>query len=310
MKKRMYALVLFLILTACAQQGQTEEPQTQEFRYGTEGILLRFAPNLPPPVLFDTEPFHALLEIENRGTYSVGNPGDRIYLSGFDPTNIQGIDSSGIPIPPLEGRGPFIPEGGFDTLSFRGRIRSLYDKRIDKYDATLLATACYGYETVASANVCVDPNPFAPTSQQKICTPTSVGTGSQGAPIGVTSVDVTAAPGRTRFAITIQNLGAGDVFRYGGQFLNNCNPYSGGLSFEDLGYIQVADVSISGTSILQTCKPLDTTGHLRLSGGLGTLYCEFTQPVGQSAYTTPLNVVLRYGYRESIIQNIQIRPTS
>lgn len=309
MKKRLVLLCLLLV-AACAQQPTDQENQPEDFRHGTEGLSMRFGTNLPPARLFDTEPFHALLEIENRGTYNLGKPGDKIYLSGFDPTIIQGIDTTGISIPVLEGRGAFLPQGGFDTVNFRGRLRSLYDKRIDKYDATLLATACYGYETVASASVCIDPNPFAPTRQQKICTPAAVATGSQGAPIAVTSVDVDAAPSRTRFTITVQNLGGGDVFRQGGQFLNKCNPNSGGLSYEDVDYVQVADVTISDQSIKQSCKPLDATGHLRLPNGIGTLYCELTSMTGQSPYTTPLNIVLRYGYRQSITQYIEIRPVS
>jgi len=309
MKKRTIILSLLLILTACGQ-GTTEEQQPQDFRTGTEGLTFRFAPNLPPPRLYDTETFSALIEVENRGTYDLGGVGDAIFLSGFDATIIQGIDTYGKPIPLLEGRGPFIPQGGFDTINFKGTLRSLYDKRIDKYQATLLATACYGYETVASANVCIDPNPYAPTRQQKICTPSTVSTGSQGAPIAVTSVEVNPSPGRTRFKINIQNVGIGDVFRYGGQFLANCNPHSAGLTYEEVDYVRVADVTISGLSIRQSCKPLDSTGHLRLTNGAGALYCEFTQMRGQSTFTTPLNVILDYGYRQSLTQQLEIRPTA
>ncbi|HLF54642.1 MAG TPA: hypothetical protein VI612_02895, partial [Candidatus Nanoarchaeia archaeon] len=116
MKKSVLVIIGLLILASCAAQQPAGKPQPQEFRSGSEGLRLAFATNLPPPTLFDTEPFNALIEIENRGTYDVGGPGDKIYLSGFDPTIIQGIDAFGKQIPPLEGRGPFVPQGGFDTL--------------------------------------------------------------------------------------------------------------------------------------------------------------------------------------------------
>jgi len=312
MKKSVWFLLALLLLGACAGgvARKGEKPQPQTYRSGTEGLRITFATNLPPFILYDTEPFSTLIEIENRGTYDVGGPGDKIYISGFDPTLIQGISTYGEQIPPIEGRGPFVSQGGFDTVNFRGTIRSLYDKKIDKYKATILATACYTYETVASANVCIDPNPFAPTTKAKVCIPASVGLGSQGAPIAVTNVEVEPAPGRTRFVINVHNSGSGDVFRFSPQSLEHCSPYGLGLGYEEVDYVQVADVTISDVSIRPSCKPLDATGHIRLVNGVGKLYCEYTQPRGQSPYTTPLNVILKYGYRQAVSRPIEIRPVA
>ncbi len=311
MKKSVLIVLFLILLVACtgAKKGQT--PQPTEFRSGTQGVYMQFVTNLPPPKVFDREPLNVMLQVENRGTAPVGFTGvDRIYLSGFDNTIITGIPIDGVDIPLMEGRGPYMPQGGIDTVSFMGRIQPLGAKRIDKYQPTLLATACYHYETIASAQVCIDPNPYAPTSAAKVCTPTTVGTGSQGAPIAISSVEVTASPEKSRFKISISNVGGGDVFRAGVRYLNSCSPYAGGLGFNELDFLRVTDVIISGQSIKESCKPLDRESHIRLTNGQAQLYCEFDAPPGQSTFLTPLEILLDYGYRQSIFRQVDIRPVS
>lgn len=305
MKKSVLLVLFLLVLVSCARKST--EPQVTDFRYGTEGIRMEFVQNLPPPRLFDREPFNVMIQVENRGTTTIGQQDGSIFLSGFDNTIITGINTNGIPIPEVEGRGPFIPKGGINVVNFKGVIQSLSGKRIDKYQPTILATACYHYETVASAQVCIDPNPYAATSQQRVCSPGTISPGSQGAPIAVTSVQVDPSPGKTRFTINIQNVGGGDVFKFGGQYLNKCSPYDAGLGFDEIDFVLVADVSISGTK-LAGCKPVDNQGFVRLANGMASLYCEYSGMLGQSAYLTPLNIILRYGYRQSIARPIEIRP--
>jgi len=308
MKKSVSAVFLLLVLMACAKTSTTQ-PQPIDFRTGTQGLRMTFIPNLPPPKLFDREPFNVMIQIENLGTSTLQSP-DAIYLSGFDPTIITGISTYGKPMPALDGRGPFMPQGGIDTVSFTATIASLSGRRIDKYAPTILATACYHYETVASAQVCIDPNPYAPTSVQRVCTPSAVSLGSQGAPIAITNVEVQPSPGKTRFKINIQNTGGGDVFKAGPQYLQKCNPYNPGLSFNEIDFVQLLDASVSGQSITTSCKPLDNDGHIRLTNGQASLFCETSDLLGNAPYITPLNIVLGYGYRQSISTNIEIRPIS
>jgi len=308
MKKSVLVLFFLLVLIGCAGR-KAEQPQPVDFRTGTQGLYLSFVSNLPPPKLYDREPLNIMVQVENKGTETVG-PGDVVFLSGFDTSIITDIPLQGVDIPTLEGRGPFLPQGGVDTISFRGRIQPFSSRRIDRYVPTLLLTACYHYETIASAQVCIDPNPFAPTSIQKVCTPSTVSTGSQGAPIAVTSVEVEAAPQKTRFKINVQNVGGGDVFRAGADALRKCSPYAAGLTFDEVDFIRLADVSISNIHITETCKPRDNSGHLRLVNGQASIYCEYGAPPEQSPFLTPLNIVLQYGYRQSIARQVEIRAVS
>lgn len=301
------SVLSLLLLVACqptAPQSR-EEAFVREFRVGNQGLSLRFVPNLPPQRLFSGEAFGALVEIENRGTYIVGGPGDKVHLAGFDPTIITGISSFGEQIPLLEGRTQYLPQGGLGSISFEGVTRLLQDR----YPVTLIASACYGYETRAFANVCIDPNPYAPRVRQRVCVPQNVGLGGgQGAPIAVNRVEVLASPGITRFKIHVQNVGGGEVFRQGTQYLAKCSPYSEGIAYDEIDYVELTDVIVSGVSLKHSCKPLDR-GHIRLNKGVGMAFCEFALPRGAAAYMTPVTIVLRYGYRNTIMHQMEILPT-
>ncbi len=302
------AAALILLITACTGIGQTKDKEgqlyTQEYRTGTAGLGISFVQNLPPARLFDTDQFNAMILVENKGAFTVGGPGDKVYISGFDQTIITGINTWGADIPVLEGKSQFVPTGSSDNVHFKGLISPLRQKNIDKYPFTVLATACYSYETIATANICIDPNPYA-TNVRKVCTPTSVSLGGgQGAPIAVTIIETDASPGRTRIKIQIQNLGTGDVFRYGTDYLAKCSPSSPPLAFDEIDYVELVEVIVSGVSIKPTCKPLDKN-HIRLTSGKGTAFCEFTTS-GQDAYTTPMTIKLRYGYRNVIYQTMQV----
>jgi hypothetical protein len=294
-----------LALVACQPAGRTE-PKPQDFRSGTQGLVLEFVPNVPPFRIYDTEQaFNAQLVVHNRGAFEVGGPGDRVYLAGFDPNVITGIPTTGVQIPRIEGKSAFNSQGGQDVVTFQGGIRVI---TADKLPLPLQATACYSYETQASANVCVDPNPFAPTVRQRACVPANAGTGSQGAPIAVTNVELEARPQKTLFKVNVANVGGGDVFRYGGEYLVKCSPFlppESSLRFDEIDHVDVVDVQVSGRSILQTCKPLDR-GTLRLTGGSGSFFCELGNIPAGPAYVTPLTVTLRYGYRNVISKQAEL----
>src|SRR3989344_5145407 len=143
--KKSVVVLLFLLLS-CTQfnQGTEQKQPNTNFRTGSQGLLMQFLPNLPPPRIFDRDPFNVVLQIENMGTSKIGGL-DRVYISGFDHNIITGTGTDGIIIPPLEGRSQYITRGGTDALIFKGTIRSLTEKRIDRYDPLILATACYNY---------------------------------------------------------------------------------------------------------------------------------------------------------------------
>ncbi len=298
-------LCIALVLASC--QARKTEKADEDFRTGSDGLTINFLQNLPPARIYDEDEFNAAVEIANRGATEVGGVNDKIYLGGFDHSLITGVSTYGQAIPLLEGKSAFNPKGTFDYINFKATISDLSSKSIDSYPFDLIATACYDYRTLASANVCIDPDPFAPTAKQKICIPQNVGLGSQGAPIAVSKVDVEAAPGKTRFKIYITNAGGGIAFKDGANYLAKCSPYDpkGLDSFSEIDHIQLKKIEVSGVSILSSCKPLDNN-YLRLVNGNGFVICEFKAPRGAAAYATPLVIELGYGYRNSASKRIEI----
>ncbi|MBS3128315.1 hypothetical protein J4410_04175 [Candidatus Woesearchaeota archaeon] len=298
-------LIALVLLSSCTfiGGGKREQALTTEFRTGTQGLTMRFLPSLPPQRLFDNEGFVAMLEVENRGSFPIGGGIDRVYLSGFDPSLITGVPIGGEPLLDIEGRSVFNPnQGGIDTVEFRANIRPL-GPQTDKYATTLLATACYGYKTVATANVCIDPDPFSRTSEQKACVAGgTTSLGSQGAPVAVTQVQIEPSPSRTVFRIFIQNVGGGTPIR-DVTLLNKCSPYDAyGLEFDEVEYVSLESVEVAG--VQPRCKPQQ---EIRLTNGQGIIVCHLDHSFGRAAaFYSPLNIVLRYGYRSTIQTPLEV----
>jgi hypothetical protein len=296
-------ILLLLVLVSCQGQQRPEGADKAlpiaDFRTGGQGLVMNFAPNLPPTTLYETEGFNTIIELENRGASNL-EVGNKIYLSGFDPRIITGIPRDGISIPTIEGKNQYNLQGGFDQVAFSGTIARLQG---DTYPTPVMATACYHYETIAAETVCIDSDPFGPRLESKVCTPTNVGAGTQGAPISVNNIEVDARPGKTIFRIRISNVGGGDVFRK--NVIQKCNPSSAAkLGFEDIDYVELTSVEVGGLSITPTCKPLDTN-HIPLRNGQGVVTCEMPT-TGSSAYVTPIIIKLRYGYRDVIRRDTTI----
>jgi len=205
----------------------------------------------------------------------------------------------------LGGRSSINPEGGFDMMEFKG---SIYTSGIviEKYEPVILATLCYPYATKASPSVCIDPFPFD-EKQKKVCKIGSQTLASQGAPIAITSIDEEASSTKIQFKINLKNAGKGDIIKI--DSLDGCNP-TGGQSLErnDFDRIELVRAD-AGLSTLR-CGPFtEGNGIIRLNNGQGFIICSLDKESYQdtkSAYTTPLNLEFRYGYRTTASRPIKI----
>lgn len=308
MKKSVMVILLLLIVACVPQQKKEETPQPGDFRTGTQGLAMDFLPNMPPAITYDKSDINIMLQVENKGTSEILPAGLTLFLSGFDYKIIQIANlnlGQKITSTKLDARSQFVTRGGIDALTWTGKIEDLSLMNVDKYNPLILATACYQYDTIANAQVCIDPNPFTSTNIQKVCTPAAVTLGSQGAPIAVTSVQVETQPQKTRFTINIQNVGGGTVFK--DTAMVTCNPYSKGLSFGEVDLVKLVEVKASDKDLTAGCKGA-TNNYVRLTNGAGQIFCEFT-PSSDQAFITPLTIKLTYGYRQSIAKPIEIRST-
>jgi len=96
--------------------------------------------------------------------------------------------------------------------------------------------------------------------------------------------------------------------------LNRCSPLGGGiLDRKDFDRVILESVKIGNVDMLKTgqCSPFadGTDNIVKLFNGEGFIICTLNvRDLGsiQSAYTSPLNIELRYAYRSTISKSIEI----
>jgi hypothetical protein len=159
---------------------------------------------------------------------------------------------------------------------------------------------CYNYMTKASVDVCIDPSPNK-LNVREVCTPGTTGTGSQGAPVAITSVESVPQKGKARFVISISNVGGGDIIR--DSVIDNCID-TAEVEREDFDKVILDDVALGA-------EPLDCTPaigeEVRISNGKGVIVCKaFIGDETLPAYKSILQVSLSYGYKKSIEKVVRI----
>ena len=315
MRKIILITFIFLLFLSFGCTPKTED--SVDYRKGTQGIVMNFMEDMPPAKMYDNMPIDLVVEIRNKGAYpqpnpitgwaiNVINPNAKgigtLYLSGFDDKIVTGMPKQ-MKIPELEGKTSYNLEGGFDTVLFHGNIVDLSSRKIDtNYNAEFLVISCYNYETIAYQTVCIDPDPYSIKQKTKVCTvpPSYSLSGGQGAPVAVTKIEETTLANKIQFIIYIKNVGSGKVIDK--NRLNIDCPYS--LSSENLDKVYVSG-RVSGYSL--SCKPRNP---ITLTKGERIVVCTIPKPtMSKSAYTTPLQIKLEYGYSSSIQRSVEILNT-
>lgn len=323
MKKRLiFALFLILLIMISGCKGKKDTKKAlEEVRTGTQGLIITFLANNPPPTIHVEESapntFDVILELRNKGAHpETGSLQGLLYLSGFDPKIVSFGDT---PIQPLndkalEGKSSINPNGGLDLVKFEGKV-DYGNLKVERYEPTLLATACYKYFTIAEPSVCIDPDPYSTANQKKVCQVQDIALSNQGAPVAVTSIKEEAFAKKTQFRITMKNVGGGDVIV--DDKLERCGPTGDKIGREDVDKVKLLSVK-AGINAL-SCGPftdgeagtLRPTGYVRLINGEGSVICElYSDQYGaesKTAYTTPMAITLGYIYRNTAERKILIK---
>jgi len=291
-------LMFSLVLLGCSG-SQVQRSETYVDLYtGTRGVELSFVSNAPPSQIFASPnaQLNFIVEVRNRGVYPTYG---RIYLGGYDP-NIIPIRDNVVDFGPIEGKTEYNLDGGYDTVEFEAYSINM-PEGLDRLNQPFSLTAIYDYETVATALVCVDPNPYAPVQPTvKTCIPNTVQlSGGQGAPVAVSYIEVQSTGEKAFFKIHVANSGDGSVVVAGEQ-----DPYEVRDDIERINKVYY-DVTLSGLN--GECKP---GNPLRLTNEQGIIFCEFPIPADRNdPYQTSLKIRLSYGYINQIIRNVQLIKT-
>ncbi len=306
-------LILVLALSSCqvnpaaGNNPQSTEAILQAVQSGAQGVEVNTLPRMPPDLIYDQNELTALVEVRNRGNHDLGPQDCFVQITGFDTNIIRGWENSHICTENsgsvLEGKNVYNLNGGLNQIEFRSTNVNLPDN-VFEYKPTLNVIACYNYHTKANPQVCVDPQTYQVTSEQKTCQVKNVGMGGgQGAPVGVTSVNVNMVGTKAVFEINIVNLGTGRVLSPNTP-LRDCGT-SSSLEYRDLDKVQY-DVKLGGGGSQIDCKPRD--GFVLLYNNAGKIVCSFNIPM-TSAYETPLMIELDYNYIQSFLKPIRIIKT-
>jgi len=309
-------IVLILLLYVIYGWHQKEEDFVEEEKSPAlgHGLVVSFLENNPQDGYIvgrgEYEPISIFLEIKNKGTYPQEDDDDllsrgKVYVSGFDPKIIEmEVKSKGLDGKSLVGVSRVNPRGGFDTAGFKGMI--VPDSIItNKYEPTIVATACYPYITKASPTVCIDP--FGPEHRQKkACRIENQDVTNPGAPIEITRVEQEAFNRKIQFKINVRHVGNGEVIKLNA--LDRCNPYGKqDLKREDFDRIELVRARAGFLDL--RCEPSEEGYMIRLFDGEGFVICSLDKGKykdKKSAYTTPLSLEFRYGYKSTVSKTITI----
>jgi hypothetical protein len=286
--KKMLLLVLILLVSACTDSGSSS---STKWRTGTDGIVMNFVDNSPPSQVIGAQQVHVIVEYYNRGAHELTDA--RFYLTGYDP-NILGFSQTGSPRLPLPGKSIYNPQGSYmDAISWTATVNS--PQRVDSFVQDLTVTACYKYQTIASPEICVDPQKFDYTAATKCgFTVRNLGS-SQGGPVAVTDVKQKSTNNRILLEITIENKGRGTPFT--GQ-TDRCHT---ALQYSNINTVYVQSVSLGGNRNFH-CLP---GNQVRLNNGRGFVVCETPMP-GGTYFVSPLVITLDYGYRQSMSRSLTV----
>ena len=300
--KKVFILLALIFLVGCTGLNREQPVQTNVYT-GTQGMVLSFLTNYPPAVLYETDlPNNAIMiEAKNMGADDV--TGGFVYITG--------IDGSVITIP---GYSNYISQsisglaGRAKTLSTTGDVRQLQfpitriilPSGTDSFPVNILATACYNYKTNAAFAACVDENPFSIGT--KACAPGTVtGSGSQGAPIAVTSIAEEVSSKRAVFRINIANSGGGMVVKDTTQ--QKCTS----PSYIEQDRVTVNKVLVGNMDIRSSCGNLNKQDStITLINKQATLVCQLQNVIG-GARNVPIIVELQYAYSNTVQKQVQVK---
>lgn len=312
MKLRSILIILVvLLLVGCGRGSSRNEEGYINFRTGTAGLEMRFLDGSPPFYLYEGDSLPITLELFNKGASHIEK--GHIYLTGFDPNIINNFGGGVLPgnLPPhgepfvfdmYEKKTQFNKEGGYQILEFNsGKIN--LPSGTNKYKIPLTIYACYDYETIGTAEICMDPEPHRSYYDKPCVTMNVPMGGGQGAPVSITHVDLTNMRDQMRITFDIQNVGSGFGSGTILDLMKMEQACPTGFSPVDIDVVYLDYVRVGEMPITSTCSPV---GRIKLVNGRGRVSCTVPIPTG-TAYKTPLEIKIEYGYRSFIKRDVEIR---
>jgi len=265
-------LVLFLFLVSCTQAPE----RGAEINY-KQGFMDIGITSLGNAEEYQKQRLQLPISIDNDLAYDLENL--EVSVQGFDNHYVD-VYTDKQQLAALEGKSLFNPEGGKQKFSFEGMIKDLLPgavKEMQNYRIYVL----YNSQVEFSPSLCVTSQQLqsvgaAYDTYQGACTfQKEISYTGQGAPVGVTSLEIVPRDGKQiELRMTIENRGKGKV-----------------------GKISIAAATLGGKPL--TCEFRGDTAKNEFSldpeKKSATLVCA-GYLLSEDAYTTPLYLQLLYDY--------------
>jgi len=292
-------LSLVFIISGCTSDGSTSSGSktTDGTITGTTGLSARFLDNMPPDKIYlsegDSQEYPVMIELKNTGANDVESSAIVFSLTGFDVNQINYADLG--MTEKIYGKSMYNKDGGISVVDL-GMITPIMDKIGRGYNPTFLLNIFYNYKTKATIPICVDPRSYDPNVKNRACRVSDVTlSGGQGAPVAVAKVEEIASPTKVLFRIYFSNVGGGTLFST--YDLNSV--IQDGIQQRDLEKIFIESVTLGGQEL--NCAKTNT--DIRVQDMLSCTYEGFES---KDAFSTVLNIKLKYNYGTSIQKPVNI----
>lgn len=191
-------ILTLLLITGC----NNRRPTIPTYYQGTQGVEIDFLNNMPPSDVFEDSLVSIMLEIWNKGAYTV--PDNEVVLNlRFDPVYFKRDDTdpnyllSQNPegtLKSISGRSDQWPEGEQIRLPLtKLKVQEIPGTR-ETPITNIELTSCYAYKTFFSEMICIDTDIYE-VDNDPICRNRGTYTYSnQGAPIAINKIEVDMLP--------------------------------------------------------------------------------------------------------------------
>lgn len=291
----LFCIMGMFLLTSCTGGYSDGGQRDIHYRAGSQALEMRFL-NPGSEDFFENDELVLLVEYFNKGTADIVN--GEFYVSGYDMNYLTLVpDPKFIHI---EGKDEFDPTGErSQIMTIRGNNVRM-PSNSEEFTQRLKLTACYDYKTLATAEICIDPDPHGRRQSDKTCVMAPVSPGSQGAPITVTRVTPYVSRNDFRLDIEITNSGQGTVFD---RDLSNVECFAALDKYQDVDKVDLTRIEFSGRHL--SCSP---SNPIRLVNGRGKITCECKGCIQDymDTYTTQIVMEFAYGYRNEDFKTVRL----
>ncbi len=289
MKKIIILLIVVILLGGCQYlklgnfgklSAQGKVPPTEDYRKGDDGLTIKEITGMPPKEIFEGEEFTIGMELKNSGTEDVADA--KVILSALNSLYFSPYKDERLVT--LAGKSRYLPEGEQEIIEFRiVNLKLQYGAK--EYTQPYIIELDYPYATIASTEVCINPNIYEHMKIVKdACDPTTISLNNQGAPVAVKKIKE-----------YITSKGSGIYANYD-------------IEISNIGDGKVTDEKIIISDAVVGIRDLECTPkEVKLKEKRGTFRCSTLIERSEGVYKSIFSVKLNYNYRSEHKGSIKVK---